>query len=75
VTSAMGHSRRGQAGSRSTDVRSAPKATNNRLRFACREGPNADSCSATNEARTGSNDLLNHLVGKGEQPWRHLDGE
>ena len=48
----MGHSRLGRAGSRSSHVRSAPKATNNRLRTACREGPIASLRTAEKQRDT-----------------------
>jgi hypothetical protein len=42
----LGHSRPGPASSRSSDVRFAPKATDHRLRTACREGPRTTVCTA-----------------------------
>jgi hypothetical protein len=44
--SALGHSRPGPAGRRSSHVRYAPKATVGHQNAIGREGPEADSCTA-----------------------------
>jgi len=69
--SATGHSRRGRAGSRSSHVRSAPKATNSRLRTACREGPIADIVSRLDQVHLAES---GHQMSAGVRHWRPVAG-
>jgi hypothetical protein len=56
--SALGHSRPGRAGRRSSHVRYAPKATVGHQNAIGRDGPTADSCAAAKSL------LFDHLVGR-----------
>ena len=67
--SALGHSRPGPAGRRSSHVRYAPKATVGHQNAIGRDGPTADSCTAAK--RTS----FDHLVGGYEQRARHTQAK